>query len=75
MTYTWYLAKIKNGEPAILEKDKFDDLKYFSLLKASSLDLCASKYISSKGLLFFVDTFLPFWCSSNLLKTSLVNPL
>ena len=30
MTYTWYLAKIKNGEPAILEKDKFDDLKYFS---------------------------------------------
>src|SRR3989344_5580656 len=30
MTYMWFLAKVKMGEPKILEKEKFDQLKYFS---------------------------------------------
>ncbi len=30
MTYTWFLARVRLGEPKVMEKDKFDDLKYFS---------------------------------------------
>jgi len=37
MTYTWYLAKVVSGEPRIVEKDKFDDLKYFSWEELSDI--------------------------------------
>jgi len=30
MTYTWYLAKIISGKLNIMEKDKFDEMKYFN---------------------------------------------
>ena len=30
MEYVWYLAVIKAGEPNVMEKEKFDDLRYFS---------------------------------------------
>ena len=31
MNYTWFLAHINEGIPQIMEKDKFDILKYWSL--------------------------------------------
>lgn len=30
MDYIWYLSSIKFGEPQLREKDKYDDMKYFS---------------------------------------------
>ena len=30
MDYIWYLSLIKSGEPQLREKDKYDDMKYFS---------------------------------------------
>ncbi|MBI4033149.1 MAG: NUDIX hydrolase [Candidatus Blackburnbacteria bacterium] len=29
MDYIWYLTSVKSGEPQIIEKDKYDDLRYF----------------------------------------------
>lgn len=30
MSYIWYLSSIKSGKPQLMEKDKYDDMKYFS---------------------------------------------
>lgn len=30
MDYIWYLSSVKSGEPQLREKDKYDDMKYFS---------------------------------------------
>lgn len=30
MDYIWYLTSIKSGELQLMEKDKYDDIKYFS---------------------------------------------
>src|SRR3989338_1381069 len=44
MEYVWYLAVIKAGEPKVMEKEKFDDFRYFSWeeLKAMQEELSAN---------------------------------
>ena len=37
MGYTWLLAEIKSGVPKIIEKDKFDNLRYFSWRKLKGI--------------------------------------
>ncbi len=37
MTYTWYLAKVKSGKPRVVEKDKFDNITYFSWEKLADI--------------------------------------
>lgn len=39
MAYTWFLADIESGEPAIMEPETFDDLRYISLDEMRKLQL------------------------------------
>ena len=38
VTYTWYLAKVKKGKPTIMEREKFDDLKFISWSDLSKMN-------------------------------------
>ncbi|OGD64037.1 hypothetical protein A2160_04520 [Candidatus Beckwithbacteria bacterium RBG_13_42_9] len=37
MIYTWFQAKITSGSPKIMEKEKFDQLKYLALDKLTKM--------------------------------------
>lgn len=37
MDYIWYITSIKFGEPQLMEKDKYDDLRYFSWEELKSM--------------------------------------
>lgn len=47
MTYTWFLAEITSGEPAIMESHIFDDLRYFSYQQLQTMkDQLSSNMLS-----------------------------
>lgn len=49
--YHWFQAVVVNGEPAIMESDKFDDLDYFELEDLPSLALSPNMQILSHKIL------------------------
>jgi ADP-ribose pyrophosphatase YjhB (NUDIX family) len=38
LRYTWYVARLVGGTPAVMEADRFDALRYFTPSEAATLD-------------------------------------
>ncbi len=37
LQYTWYVARLRGGAPSLIERDRFDDLRYFTWAEVDAL--------------------------------------